>query len=515
MCAVDLNGASVGEMVFDGRENVSQSFDVPASMLHDGSNVVTLAALQTVNDPVNWYADSLVDRVDLSYPHTYDADADWLRFSAPGSSNVTVRGFSSPDVTAIDITDPLNPIVLSGSMTTDGDGYDLTVTTPVGDSRVVVAMTRAKVAAPSSVVANAPSSWSDRHNGADFVIITDQAMMPEARELADRRSSERWSVATIDVQDLYDEFDFGAKDPAAIRSFLENTHDQWRTAPGYVLFLGDASVDPRNYLGYPDRDVVPTHFFMTSYTEAASDEWFVDFDGDGVGEMAIGRLPAGDVSEADVMIGKTLQYEAADVTDGWNRRVEIVAGTNDPPGLNDFVSAADGFASEVPAGLDVTTTHADDVGVGTTRSSLISRWSSGTGLVAYFGHGTAFAWGRNANLFSTGDASALRNGDRLPVVEAMTCLSGWFYNPAPWAGSLAEELLQNPSGGAVAVWASSGSTNLEPQIPASEAFLRAFASGGTTLGEAARSGKSATSDGDVRGSWILFGDPTLSMRRSN
>ena len=40
------------------------------------------------------------------------------------------------------------------------------------------------------------------------------------------------------------------------------------------------------------RDLVPAKSIDTAVAETASDDWFADFDGDGVSEMAVGRLPA-------------------------------------------------------------------------------------------------------------------------------------------------------------------------------------------------------------------------------
>ncbi len=505
---VELNGISVGEMSFGGRQNVARSFEFPAGLLHEGTNVVRLTALQPVRDTVNWYVDSLVDRVTLTYPHTFDADDGWLSLSAPGGSSVTVGGFESSDVTAIDVTDPANPVALAPSVRRDGAGWDVDLVTPDGGARLVVVTSSDAALTPAAIVANQPSAWSDRKNGAELVILTSRALMDQAERLASRRREEGWEVATIDVQDLYDEYNFGVKSPWAIRNFLEQAGNDWRPGPGYVLLLGDASVDPRGYLGYPDRDLVPTHMVMTAYAQAASDEWFVDFDGDGVGEMAIGRLPAGTPDEAAILVDKTLQYES-EPAGTWNRKVDIMAGPRDAPGINDFVDAGDHLATHIPVGFDLKKSYVDQDGAAKARADLLSRWSDGSGVVAYYGHGYASGWGLGTNLFTASDAARLTNEGRLPVVEAMTCLSGWFFNPSPGVTSLAEALLRNPHGGAVAVWASSGSTNLESQVPASEEFFDALVHEGATLGEAARRGKKAAFDADIRHSWILFGDPTL------
>ena len=93
----------------------------------------------------------------------------------------------------------------------------------------------------------------------------------------------------------------------------------------------------------------------------------------------------------------------------------------------------------------------------------------------------------------------------------MTCLNGQFYDL--WTESLAEALLKAPAGGAAAVWASSALTEPSAQAPMDEELFRGlFAGAAARLGDATARAKAATSDLDVRRSWILFGDPTMRLR---
>jgi len=66
------------------------------------------------------------------------------------------------------------------------------------------------------------------------------------------------------------------------------------------------------------------------------------------------------------------------------------------------------------------------------------------------------------------DSSA--NGERLPVFVMMTCLNGYFDDPA--LDSLGEALLKGGNGGAVAVWASSGMTRPEEQALMNQQLYR-------------------------------------------
>jgi hypothetical protein len=97
----------------------------------------------------------------------------------------------------------------------------------------------------------------------------------------------------------------------------------------------------------------------------------------------------------------------------------------------------------------------------------------------------------------------------------MTCLNGYTHDPA--LESLGEALM-GAEGGGVAVWASSGMTDAGSQaVMNQELFRLLFIERdlhGTvlTLGEAAVRAKAAVSDGDVRRTWTLLGDPTMKLK---
>ncbi|MEN3335234.1 MAG: hypothetical protein V7641_4599, partial [Blastocatellia bacterium] len=103
-----------------------------------------------------------------------------------------------------------------------------------------------------------------------------------------------------------------------------------------------------------------------------------------------------------------------------------------------------------------------------------------------------------------------------PMVISMTCLNGLFNDPR--ASSLGETLLLREGGGAIAVWASSAQTTAGGQAVMNQEFIRQLFQGvgpkgqPLTLGEAAMRAKAAVGDLDIRKSWILLGDPMMSIR---
>ena len=97
---VRLNDKTVGTLTFDGQANSASTFDVPNSGLLEGANKLTLTALGGEDDL------TLVDTVLLTYPHSYTAEADALRFTAPAGPRVRVTGFSKDQIRVMDVTDP-------------------------------------------------------------------------------------------------------------------------------------------------------------------------------------------------------------------------------------------------------------------------------------------------------------------------------------------------------------------------------------------------------------------------
>jgi len=144
------------------------------------------------------------------------------------------------------------------------------------------------------------------------------------------------------------------------------------------------------------------------------------------------------------------------------------------------------------------------------RASIISKINSGTALVNYSGHGNIDIW-TGAPIFNTADAMALTNGNKLPLVIVMDCLNGYFI--APSIDCISEALMQAPNGGAVASFSSSGLTIPTGQHEMGQQLFSLLYSGPPiALGDATRQAKAATTDLDVRRTWILFGDPTMKIR---
>jgi hypothetical protein len=312
----------------------------------------------------------------------------------------------------------------------------------------------------------------------------------------------------VDVEDIFDEASFGEKQPEAIKNFLSAIRSSWAKAPRFLLLVGDARFDPKNYLGAGYFDFVPTELIDTSFLETASDDFFADFDNDGIPEMYVGRLPIRTPAEASAVVSKIVNYDA-DIAkrSSTPASVLLIADAND--GFN-FEQETEQLRSLVPDGAKIDEIFRGRLDDATAKKRLLGSINSGQSVVNYTGHGSADSW---RSLFTTSDISLLNNKDRLPLFIAMTCLNGYIQDPV--SESLGKGLIK-AEGGAIAVWASSGLTLPGQQALINQQLYRLiFANPGMpvmTIGEATSRTKSATTDIDVRRTWLLVGDPTMRLK---
>jgi autotransporter-associated beta strand protein len=495
---VIVNGYEVGMVDFANQERGSEQFQIPPAYLVEGNNSITLASTNGDTDI------SFMDYVRLTYWRTYRADNDQLTFTSSKTTPLLLEGFTSQQVRVFDISNPDAVEQVSSKIVTKGSGFAVKVAGGRGSTRLLLAVADSQVQHPVGITANELSNLSGTDNRADFIILTHRTLRDAVRPLADLRRSQGLETMVVDVEDVYDEFSYGAKSRDAIKDFLALAKNTWALAPRYVLFVGDASIDPRNYVGFGSQDLVPTKLVDASTLETSSDDALADFDGDGLADMAVGRLPAQTPQQAQLVIGKITNYTPGQTMNGALLVSDHLEGY-------DFEAASNQVRSLLPASLSVTMVNRREDPNAQVKSAIIEGINAGPLLVNYAGHGSSDVW-TGAKLLSASDAVALTNGNRLPLFVIMTCLNGRFQDP--FRESLAEALMRADNGGAVAVWASSGLTEPDAQSQMDQQLMRLLFTDGqsSTLGDAVRGAKHATNDQDVRKTWILFGDPTMRIR---
>ncbi len=254
---ISFNNVLIGTMTnFFGHDNLVQTFSIPVSQLFSGNNGIKLA-------PVAGGDFLGLDYIKLTYPHSFFADAKpaglraeviiphgSLRFSLDAAQSATIDGFTTSRVRLLDITDPSTVKFTSPTTTQTPAGYSITVPTDASTSglRTFYALPEAEFATPAGFSLNQPSTLNASSNRADLLIVYHKDFFPSLAQLVTQRQGQGLEVLEADVEDVYDEFSFGAHSSQAVQDFISYASSHWTTKPPrYVMFAGDGSYDPRSH----------------------------------------------------------------------------------------------------------------------------------------------------------------------------------------------------------------------------------------------------------------------------
>ena len=295
-----LNNVALDHQFWNGRvafEHVVTT--VPHSNLIDGTNVIKVENIGDTGASVdqiytNW--------IEIDYWDTYVAESNALLFRAPsaGTFEFHVSNFTGTDIQVFDVTDHENVVLITDAVVVpDGGTQTVQFQDTAQTNTQYLALRPPARKDPASIELDAPSSWNDPNNGADYIIITHEDLYTEALRLENHRSAvSAFTVETVKVEDIYDEFNDGIFNPQAIRDFLTYARTSWTNGPppDYVLLLGGASYDYRDVRSppLPRTNYVPTQIIDTSLLpQVPTDNWFIQAsDSDVTPQMFIGRLPA-------------------------------------------------------------------------------------------------------------------------------------------------------------------------------------------------------------------------------
>ncbi|GIW02744.1 C25 family cysteine peptidase [Roseiflexus sp.] len=355
-----------------------------------------------------------------------------------------------------DITDPVMPTRLqmpAGSAFEDSAPGKLYLLTGVGTRHTptVEPFTPPTLPTDASVLYIAPAPFH-------------AALMP----LVDLRRAQGYSVAVVDVQHLYDGWSDGQVDPDAIRAFLQFAR------PQAVTLVGDGSSDPFDYTdrGAKNVNLIPPYLAMVDpwLGETACETCYAQLDGerptdDRLPDVWLGRLPAKSVAEVQLLVAKIIRYETSPSGGAWRSRALYLADDADTSG--DFAVQAEASIALHPVGVQIGRVFFGN-GAGAfptaaaARTATRTQFDNGAAAVVYIGHAHQQQWAVTELsapenwLLHRNDVAALTNGERLPVVLALTCLSSAFQWPSYVGMTVDEALLLHEKGGAVAVWGPTG-----------------------------------------------------------
>ena len=298
---------------------------------------------------------------------------------------------------------------------------------------------------------------------ADYIIIGPE----EFRNLTDDLINLRNPAIYASLEDIYNEFSAGNKDPISIRTFIQWTQEMWETPrANCLLLLGDGGYDYRNITGQSSI-VVPT-VQVQSYRSYATDDLLVTIYGN-LPEIATGRFPAKNSNEVINFVNKILDIENNSILGPWRQKVTLIADDAARPEPNhgsistgkSHTLNSEQLAELIPSKIyteKLYMTEFPEVGDASAygvvkpdaTQALINSINYGTALISYIGHGSPTQLAQEKLLaLERGDINKINNAGKLPVWIVGTCSFGHFDDPL--TESFAEELIRSPSNAASAV----------------------------------------------------------------
>ncbi len=402
----------------------------------------------------------------------------------------------------------------------------------------------------SLVQLDSPSNLADSRNRSDYLMITHDRLKDAIGPLAEFHRERGLGVMVVDVEDIYDEFNYGIVHPRAIRDFISTAYHRWQPpAPRFVLLVGDASwdtknteVDDRNYANWVDgqmdqgvrflarnapvytekaalnhRQLVPTWNFTSHQGHSASDNYFVAVEGDDfLPDLAIGRFPVVEPEEVEAIVAKTIRYASRPSPGAWRSNALWI--TNESSSFQSSSDYLASFLAERGFSSAKVYPRPEEEGNELHQEVLQSRFEEGQLIVHFLGHGGRHIWRtgppdfrKNHDLFTLDHVMALEPTDKLAFILSMTCYSAPFDHPNQ--DSIGELFLRVPDKGAVGVFAASWRNS--PSRAFSQAILHWLTVPGTSVGEAIRLAKTETRNRTLVETYNLLGDPAIPLALSD
>ncbi|MBN2381706.1 hypothetical protein JXQ70_02375 [bacterium] len=514
---VTLNSASAETTDWDGAIVYTYEFTRSHSSLQETNNALVINAPAITGTSLNTF---YLNWYEIDYSDLFEAENDRLDFSlGPGQYNINISNFTNNVITVYDITDPAQPVLVTNTTVGGLAPYVLNFKDQVDTQSNYFCTSTAGTRLPVSVVVDPPSNLQDPANCADYLIITYDDFYSAALQLDQHRLGQGYLTKTIQISDIFDEFSFGYPCPEAIRDFLTYVYTYWADPlVTYVIFVGDASCDHKNYQGYGLQDYVFTYYFLTSAGLTTQDHWFTLVSGTDLWpDFHLGRLAVATATEADNAIAKIIAYDAyPEPIYNWNHNVIFIADNPDSGG--DFEASSDEIMNNyLPGHLNPVTLYVSDCNPNCNQMflDLLNSDTESAPLISYFGHGN-ITFMAVEKVLKTADITSIFNADRLPIFINMTCYNNNFAYSHQAIECLGEVMTDYASNGAIGFLASTGFTYLfNNTLFAKNIHSSLYADPDYLIGPAMTSGKILSSlylcPDEVLNS-LHLGDPAISIK---
>lgn len=387
-----------------------------------------------------------------------------------------------------------------------------------------------------------PNQNINKETGYELLIISSPALKEAANALAKYKiSSQKIATKVVDTEQIYHEYSGGKQDVTAIRDFIYRQYKSPNSNLKYVILLGDASID------YKGKSVVSTEFekncFVPTYQSMesfkpllsySSDDYFGLLnpdEGDWLeGEqtnkktlqVAIGRIPAKNPSEAHFFVNKLISFIESKKTNRF--KPEVLAWVADDGDANIHIQDAEDFSNlmiQEANDVSIKKLYLDQFeqemagGMYTSKKAkdaVISLFNSEADFIHFIGHGSESGW-TDEKILTNNDLVGLTNLQHLPFLLTATCQFGRFDDPNQLSG--AEISLMSTKGGAIGLISTTRPVFQSSNYLFGQSFYKNLIDRRTQvkyrMGDLFKETKNNSQTGVINRNISFLGDPTLEL----
>lgn len=374
----------------------------------------------------------------------------------------------------------------------------------------------------------------------DYVIITPAEFLSEAQRLAAAHEEyDNMTVAVVTDQQVYNEFSSGTPDASAYRWLMKMLYDRANASggtihkPRYLCLFGDGTFDNRKLISFSNsgNNWLLTYQSKNSVNEVkayATDDYFGflddnegEVDVNGRMDIGVGRIPVNTLAQATGVVDKTVRYIKGENKGKWKNQLIFVADDGDS---NLHTSCSDQAGEATRTGnpdfvvnkiyLDAYTQEVNASGESypLAQSRLNNLLNSGALLFDYCGH-SGYNNASSEGLVTLAGIRAMQNEN--PAFWIFASCSFALFDAGKQ--SAAEEAVLNPDGGAIAVCAACRTVYASQNATLNKHICNVLFDHDTPfgyhsrLGDAVSQGKNACGSDENKMSYVLLGDPAVSL----
>lgn len=451
---IKVNGTLISTISSNDFNRIDTTVTFQSSLLSGTSVNTVTVKYNYVLDPSNNIPSFMnIDFYEIKYPRSFKLINEKLSCNTglPDTTSKQFRVSGYNNINPVNIYDVNNNIKISNT-TFSADTLKYTGKSngkfEIVNNNITKKPFRIKQKTVPNLVSNS--------NGADYLLIYNKLFSSPAEQLrAYRETRDNYRSVKTEIEDIYDIFNFGMEDPVAVKRFTTYVYGNWQQPKlKYICLLGRGSFDPKKNLS----SSVYYNNFIPVYGNPSTDGYFANVNTGTFfyyDQIAIGRLPAYTVTEAQTMVDKIIAYESQTPEIWWKEFSYITGGGNYTEQQSHQQRSNFEISTYINPvfinghGNKIYRTDTSGHSTFDIADSVVKAFDKGTLFANFRGHAGSHDWEVIMN-----DPNTLNNGNKLPLVLSLTCFTG--ENAKPDFRGFGERFIYFAGKGAIGFVATSG-----------------------------------------------------------